>query len=138
MKAQGGRSCVQWYSPTPSLTSALEGSSWSTPRLGRLNAEKQTRYRLYRRLGGPRGWSGQVRSLATTSIRSSDRPARSEFLYRPNYPCRSSSMLYIKTEFLPHAASRALPLVKTFCAQYLQDISIHDFNSSRVCKFSLP
>jgi len=135
MTARGRRRCVQWYSSTPSLTSALEWSSWSTPRLGRLNAEKEARYRLYRRLGGPRGWSGQVRSLATTGIRSSNRPARSEFLYRPNFPGRSSSTSYIKTEFLPHAASIEFPLIKIFCAQYLHTISIHGFNSSRFCKF---
>jgi hypothetical protein len=47
----------------------------------------KTRYPLYRRLGGPQGRSRQVRkTLAPTGIRSPDRPARSESLYRLSYP----------------------------------------------------
>jgi len=39
---------------------------------------------LYRRLGGPQGRSGRVRKISPpTGIRSPDRPARSESLYRP-------------------------------------------------------
>jgi len=46
----------------------------------------ESRYRLYRRLGGPQGRSGQVRkNLAPTGIRSTDRPARSQSLYRLRY-----------------------------------------------------
>jgi len=46
-----------------------------------------TRYPLYRRLGGPQGRSGQVRKISPpTGIRSSDRPARSQSLYRLSYP----------------------------------------------------
>ena len=46
-----------------------------------------TRYPLYRSLGGPQGLSGQVRKISpTTGIRSPDRPARSESLYRLSYP----------------------------------------------------
>ena len=47
----------------------------------------KTRYPLYRRLGRP---PGPVRTgaenLAPTGIRSPDRPARSESLYRLSYP----------------------------------------------------
>ena len=47
----------------------------------------KTRYPLYRRLGGPQGLSGQVRKISpTTGIRSPDRPARSESLYRLRHP----------------------------------------------------
>ena len=47
----------------------------------------KTRYPLYRRLGGPQGQSGQVRkNLAATGIRSPDRPAHSQSLYRLRYP----------------------------------------------------
>ena len=43
----------------------------------------KTRYPLYWRLGGPQGRSGRVRKiLPPTGIRSPDRPARSESLYR--------------------------------------------------------
>ena len=49
----------------------------------------KTRYPLYRRLGGPQGWSGRVRKISPhTGIRSPDRPARSESLYRLSYPGR--------------------------------------------------
>ena len=42
---------------------------------------------LYRRLGGPQGRSGQVWKIsAHTGIRSRDRPARSQLLYRLSYP----------------------------------------------------
>jgi hypothetical protein len=42
---------------------------------------------LYRRLGGPQGRSGQVRKISPpTGIRSPDRPARSQSLYRLSYP----------------------------------------------------
>jgi len=47
---------------------------------------KQTRYPLYRRLGGPQDRSGWMRKiLPPTGIRSPDRPARSESSYRLRY-----------------------------------------------------
>ena len=48
---------------------------------------KKTQYPLSRRLGGPPGpvWVG-AENLAPTGIRSPDRPARSESLYRLRYP----------------------------------------------------
>ena len=47
----------------------------------------KTRYPLYTRLGGPQGRSGRVREISPpTGIRSPDRPARSESLYRLSYP----------------------------------------------------
>ena len=50
-------------------------------------APGKTRYPLYKRLGGSRGRSGRVgENLAPTGIRSPDRPARSESLYRLSYP----------------------------------------------------
>jgi hypothetical protein len=49
--------------------------------------EKGTRYPLYKRLGGPQGWSGQVRKISPhTGFRYTDRPAHSESLYRQSYP----------------------------------------------------
>ena len=47
----------------------------------------KTRYPLYSRLGGPQGRPGRVRKISPpTGIRSPDRPARSESLYRLSYP----------------------------------------------------
>ena len=47
---------------------------------------RKTRYPLYGRLGGPQSQSGQVRKISPpTGIRSPDRSARSESLYRLSY-----------------------------------------------------
>jgi hypothetical protein len=42
----------------------LDVSRWSTPRPGRFTPGKETRYPLYRRLGGPQGLFGRVRKIA--------------------------------------------------------------------------
>jgi len=60
---------------------------WSTPRTGRFTPGKETRYPIFRRLGGPQSQSARVRKISPlTGIRSPDRPARSESLYRLSYP----------------------------------------------------
>jgi hypothetical protein len=52
----------------------------------------KTRYPLYRRLGGSQGRSGKVRKISPpTGIRSPDRPARSQSLYRLSYPAHQLS-----------------------------------------------
>jgi len=52
----------------------------------------KTRYPFYRRLDGPQGRSGQVRKISPpTGIRSPDRPARSQSLYRLRYPTHNLS-----------------------------------------------
>jgi hypothetical protein len=48
---------VERYSSTLSLTSALYGDGWSTPRPGRFTPGRETQYPLYRRQGVPRGRS---------------------------------------------------------------------------------
>jgi hypothetical protein len=53
----------QMYSFTLPSTSALEGGRCSTPRPGRFTPWKETRYPLYRRLGGPQGRSGRETKL---------------------------------------------------------------------------
>ena len=59
----------------------------SASRPGRFLPSGKTRYPLYRRLGRPQGWSGQVQKISQpTGIRSPDRPARSQSLYRIRYP----------------------------------------------------
>jgi hypothetical protein len=55
------------------------------PRLGRFTPEKETWYPFYMRLAGGPVWTG-VKILAHTGIRSPNRPARSESLYRLRYP----------------------------------------------------
>ena len=51
------------YSSTLSLTSALDGGGWSTPRPGRFTPKKDP-VGSYRRLGGPQGQSGGVRKIS--------------------------------------------------------------------------
>ena len=51
------------YSPTLSLTLALDEDAWSTPRPGRFTPGRDP-YPSYRRLGGPHGRSGQVRNIS--------------------------------------------------------------------------
>ena len=43
---------------------ALEGGEWSASRSGRSLLPGKTLYTLYRRLGGPQGWPGQVRNMS--------------------------------------------------------------------------
>jgi hypothetical protein len=55
-----------------------------------------TRYPLYRRLGRPHGRSGRVQNISPpTGIRSPDRPACSESLYRLSCP---GPQLFMDTE----------------------------------------
>ena len=64
----------------------------------------KSRYPLYRRLGGPQGRSGQVWKISPlTGIRSPDRSARSESLYRLSYPpplMYSRKLYVILTEWI--------------------------------------
>ena len=53
-----------------SMTAALEGDEWSAARPGRTLPPGKTRYRFYRRLGGPQGRSGGAENLVPTGIRS--------------------------------------------------------------------
>jgi hypothetical protein len=74
----------QRYSSTLSLTSALDGNRWLTPRPGRFTPGQETRYPLYRRLGGSEGRSGRLWKISPPP--GFVRPARSESLYRLSYP----------------------------------------------------
>jgi len=79
------------YSSTLSLTSTLGEGGWLTPRPDHFTPGKETRYTLYRRLGGPQGRSGWFgKSRPSIGIRSPDHPDRSQSLYRLRYPgpCR--------------------------------------------------
>jgi hypothetical protein len=69
------------------LTNGTRRGEGSASRPGRSLPPGKNRYALYRRLGRPQGRSGQVRKISPhTGIQSSDRPARSQSLYRLSYP----------------------------------------------------
>ena len=64
---------------------------------GRSLPPGKTRYPLYRRLIGPQGWSGQARKISSpTGIRSPDRLARSQSLYRLRYSAHGRYQGWIK------------------------------------------
>ena len=73
------------YSCTLPSTSALDGDGWSTPRPGRFTPRKYT-VPILQEAGWAPGpfWTG-AENLASTGIRSPDRPARSESLFRLSY-----------------------------------------------------
>ena len=59
----------------------------------------KTRYPLYRRLGGPQSWSGQVRKISPSNgIRPPDRPARSQSLNRLSYRAHNRGRRTVKFE----------------------------------------
>jgi len=65
----------------------------SASRPGRSLPTGNTRYPLYRRLGGSQGRSGLVQKISPpTWIRSPDRPARSQSLCRLRYPAHPRSV----------------------------------------------
>ena len=82
------------------MTTALEGGEGSASRRCRSLPSGKTRYPLYRRLGGPQGRSGQLRTVSPpTGIRSPDRPARSQSLYRRRYPAHYQKICIVVKQF---------------------------------------
>ena len=73
------------YSSTLPLTSALDGGGWSTPRPGRFTPRKDPVPIIGGWVSSRAGLTG-AEILASTGIRSPDRPARSEQLYRLSHP----------------------------------------------------
>jgi hypothetical protein len=61
MKAQRGSGGIALVI----LTSALDGSEWTTPRPNRFNPGKETWYLLYRRLSGPKDRSRRKRKISS-------------------------------------------------------------------------
>ena len=74
------------YSPTLSWPGRLGGGRWLAPRPGRFTPGKDP-VPIVQEAGWAPGpvWTG-TENLASTGIRSPDRPARSESLYRLSYP----------------------------------------------------
>ena len=81
-----GQEGEQMYISTLPSTSALDRDGWSTPRPGRFTPGKDP-VPIVQEAGWASGpvWTG-AENLASTGIRSPDRPARSKSLYRLSYP----------------------------------------------------
>jgi hypothetical protein len=90
----------QRYSSTLSLTSALEVGEWSAPRPDRFTPGKDP-VPIVQEAGWAPGpvWAG-AKNLASTGIRSPDRPARSQSPYRLSYrgPISEYERKYTKWE----------------------------------------
>jgi hypothetical protein len=85
------------YRSTLSLTSELDGVGGQRHAQAVLPPGK-ARYPFYRRQCGPQGRSGQMREISPPSrIRSPDRPARSESLYRLSYPGPYNASIFFCT-----------------------------------------
>jgi len=74
------------YRSSLSLTSALDGGGWSTPRPGRFPPEKEPIPIVQEARWAPAPVRTGAKNLAPTGIRSLDRLVRSESLYRTRYP----------------------------------------------------
>jgi len=78
-------------------------SDCSAARPGRSLPPWKTRYPFYRRLGGPQGRSGRAENLVPTRIRSPDRPAHSQSLYRLSYPAQTHHAVIARnSRYDPH------------------------------------
>jgi hypothetical protein len=96
------------------MTTALDGGEGSASRPGRSLPPGKTRYSLYRRMGGPQGWSGQVRKISPpTGIRSPDRPARRQSLYRLSYPAHKIGRASTKINEDRKNFQSAVPIICT-------------------------
>jgi len=84
-KGHAGPEVEQRYRSTLSLTSALDGGGCSTPRPGTHWTGGWV---------GPRARTNRCENLAPTWIRSPDRPARRESLYRLRYSGISRQILF--------------------------------------------
>ena len=65
------------------MTAALEEGEWSAARPSRTLPPGETRYSLYRRLGGPQGWCGRAENLVQPVV--SRYPAHNCSYYTDRY-----------------------------------------------------
>ena len=107
------------------MTTALGGGEGSAAHPGRSLPPGKTRYPLYRRMGGFQGRSGQVRKVSPPKgIRSPDRPARSQSLYRLRYPVHTLTVpvwIVFVSELLPHKAFSSFACLWKFLGTRAKD-----------------
>jgi len=97
------------------MTAALEGGEWSAARPSRTLPPGKTRYPFYRSLGGPQGWSGQVRKISSARDSIPDRPTRSQSQYRLSYPV-------LTDQHQITGGTRTFPLSADECVTVLRSI----------------
>ena len=83
-----GSAGEKMYSSTLPSTSTLDGGGWSTPQPGRFTHEKDPVTIVQEAGWAPRPVWKDAENLVPTGIRSPDRPARSNSLYRLSYSGR--------------------------------------------------
>ena len=76
---------------------------------GRTLPPGKTRYPLYRRLGGPRGWSGREGNLAPPGFDPRTFQPVAQSLYRLSYPAHTT----ICTHFSAYKKKRACKFTRT-------------------------
>ena len=131
------KTAMKAHNSTLSLTSALDGSGWSTPRPGPFTSEKDTQYLFYMRLdGSPGSVLTGAENIVPTGIRSPDRPARSKSLFRLRYPGLFSKYVYNIIQSVSIAKSVLLgPLGILLCGPRRQE-NMGDHIWNNFCEFS--
>jgi hypothetical protein len=87
-----------------------DGGGWSTPRLGRFTPGKETRYPLYRKLGGPQGRSGRVRKISPPTGMFFVHVSFSFFPFCPFYSlCSLISSVLMPLISLQHTTHASMP-----------------------------
>jgi hypothetical protein len=97
------------------MTTALEGAEWSAARPGRTLPPGKSRYPLYRRLGGPQGWSGQVQKISPPpgfDARTVQPVAQS--LYRLSYRAHMS------LSYIHESCTCSTNFVKTYAPSFMK------------------
>jgi len=114
------------------MTAALEWGEGSAARPGRTLPPGKTRYPFYKRLGGSQGQCGRAENLVPTGIRSPDRPARSQSLYRLSYPAHMQIQYHIL--FDDTASSISIHFRRTVLPfkSMRQQSEIHNTNFSKM------
>jgi len=79
------------------LTTALDGGEGSASHPGRCLPPGKTRYPLYRRLGGPQGWSGQVRKISSPPGFDPVATRYTVYVIRPTINCIDLLLLGVLT-----------------------------------------
>ena len=90
------------------MTTALEGCEWSAAHPGRTLPLGESRYPLYRRLGGPQARFGRAENFTPTGIRSPDHPARSQSLYRLSYPAHRFESYWLEFPLFEHGCNQSV------------------------------